>query len=56
MESMLIDLLMLVLVAGVIYYVLQLIPLPAPFKQIALVVFAVIILIIVLTRFLFPLL
>ncbi|MGE0797297.1 MAG: hypothetical protein AB7G13_28795 [Lautropia sp.] len=40
--STLISLLILVLILGLIYWVITLIPLPPPFKTVALVVFAII--------------
>ena len=42
MESLLISLLIFIIVAGLIYYIITLLPLPAPFKQAALIVTLVI--------------
>jgi hypothetical protein len=42
MEGTLISLLIFVVILGVIYYILTLIPLPQPFKNIALIIIAVI--------------
>jgi len=48
MISLLIDLLVLCLVFGVAYWIIGLLPLPAPFRQIALVVMALIFLLVLL--------
>lgn len=56
MVDLLVSLLIFVVVAGCIYYVLTLMPLPEPWKQAALVIFAVIILLILLVKFLLPML
>ena len=42
MMFFLIDILILILLAGLIYWLLSIIPLPPPFKQAAMVIFAVI--------------
>jgi hypothetical protein len=42
MEGTLISLLIFVVILGVIYYIVTLIPLPQPFKNIALIIIAVI--------------
>ena len=49
MISLLIYLLVLCLVFGVVYYIITLIPLPAPFRQIALIVLALIFLLVLLS-------
>ena len=56
MISLLIQLLVFAVVAGLIYWILTQLPLPAPWGRIVLVVFGVICLIIVLVYFLLPLL
>ena len=48
--SFLIFCLVLAIVAGIVYWILTLIPLPEPFKKIALVAFVLIILLIILSR------
>lgn len=50
--SLLIWLLILCIVCGVLYYIIQLLPLPSPWKQIVLAVFLLIVLLVVLQRFL----
>ena len=52
MIELLIYLLVLVIVCAVIYYILTLIPLPAPWRQIVLAIFALIVLLIVLSMLL----
>jgi hypothetical protein len=47
--SLLIYLMILCLVFGVVYYIITLIPLPAPFRQIALLVLALIFLLVLLS-------
>ena len=44
--SLLLTLLVYLLILGVVYWVITLIPLPPPFKTIALVIFAVIVIVI----------
>ncbi len=56
MVDLLVSLLIFVIVAGVIYYVLTLVPLPEPWGRAVLVIFAAIVLIILLVKFLLPLL
>lgn len=48
MVGMLIQLLVLCLIFGIIYWVLTLLPLPEPFKMIALVIFALIVILVLL--------
>jgi hypothetical protein len=48
--SLLITILVLCLVFGVVYYIITLIPLPAPFAQIALIVLALIFLLVLLNE------
>lgn len=50
--SLLIWFLILAIVCGIIYWILQLLPLPAPWKNIVLAVFMLIVLLVVLQRFL----
>lgn len=50
--SLLIWLLILCIVCGVLYYIIQLLPLPSPWKNIVLAVFLLIVLLVVLQRFL----
>jgi len=52
MIGLLIYLLVLCLVAGVVWYILNLLPIPQPFKQIILVVFLLILLLVILDMFL----
>jgi len=52
MINILIWLLVFLIVAGVIYYVLDLLPLPEPFKRIALVIFLLIVLLVALAKLL----
>ena len=54
MISLLVSVLILILVFGALYYVLQLIPLPAPFGQIALIILGLIF-VLVLISMLLPL-
>ena len=46
---LLIDLLILCLIAGLVYWILTLIPLPPPFKNVAIAIFLIIIVIILIS-------
>lgn len=46
--SLLITLLIYLLILGVIYWVITLLPLPAPFRTVAIVIFAVVVIVILL--------
>lgn len=50
--SLLISILILAIVCGVVYWIITLLPLPSPWKQIVLVCFLLIVLLVVLQRFL----
>lgn len=50
--SMLISLLVLCIVCAILWWIIQLLPLPAPWKQIILAIFALIVILVVLQRFL----
>lgn len=52
MINILIWLLLFMIVAGVVYYVLSLLPLPDPFKKIAMVIFLLIVLLVALAKLL----
>jgi hypothetical protein len=52
MEALLINLLIFVIVFGAIYYIVTLLPLPEPFKRIAVIVVLVIGLIVILRKLL----
>ena len=52
MISLLVSLLILAIVAGIIYWIITLIPLPEPFKNIALVFFMLIVLLVALFKLL----
>ena len=52
MISLLVSLLILAIVAGIIYWIITLIPLPEPFKNIALVCFMLIVLLVALFKLL----
>ncbi len=48
MIALLVDLLILILVCGLVWYIVGLLPLPAPWKQIAMVILALILVLILL--------
>jgi hypothetical protein len=50
MISLLVNVLILLIVCGIIWYIISLLPLPAPFKNIAMIVFALIILLVLLSE------
>lgn len=50
--SILISLLVLCIVCAILWWIIQLLPLPTPWKQIILAIFALIVLLVVLQRFL----
>jgi hypothetical protein len=50
--SLLVWVLVFALIAGIVYYILTLIPLPQPFKNIVMVCFLLIVLLVVLAKFL----
>lgn len=56
MVELLIALLILVLVAGVVYWAISVLPIPEPFRTIALVVTGVIFLLIIILKVIAPLL
>lgn len=53
MIGLLIDLIILLIVAGIVYYILTLIPLPEPFKRIVMIL-AMLILLLVVVSWLLP--
>jgi len=53
MIGLLIDLIILLIVAGIIYYIITLIPLPEPFKRIVMIL-ALLILLLVVVGWLLP--
>ena len=52
MISLLISILILLLFAGILYYIVTLLPLPAPFKNIALIILLLIVLLVLLMKLL----
>lgn len=49
MIPLLVHLLIFILIAGLIYWIITIVPLPPPFRTIALVIFAVILIIVLLS-------